>query len=106
MSSEENKKESTKYINRALENVEEDRAKANLMFTSLADYILKGDSERHERFGPVIAKYMEALVKSNDQLIKLTNVVVKSEISEDEDDDNMEDLEDLIEETQLKEGDE
>lgn len=96
-----NHKSSNECISEALENIVCDRAKADLLFTDIAVYIKK-NSSNHERYGPVAAKYMDSLIKANEQLVKIANMLKKEEEIEDEEDP---DIDDFIEQTQLEEGD-
>ena len=41
--------------------------------------ILKSDETKHQYSGPVAAKYLETLQRSNEQLVKLANLVSKKE---------------------------
>jgi len=41
--------------------------------------ILKQDETKHQYSGPVAAKYLETLQRSNEQLVKLANLISKKE---------------------------
>jgi hypothetical protein len=41
--------------------------------------ILKQDETKHQYSGPVAAKYLETLQRSNEQLVKLANLLSKKE---------------------------
>ena len=41
--------------------------------------ILKQDETKHQHSGPVAAKYLETLQRSNEQLVKLASLVSKKE---------------------------
>ena len=61
------------------ENALDDREKAIDLFQDLAN-TLSSDPTYHNMNGPVIAKYLERLNKSNDQLIKLAEIIQHAEI--------------------------
>ena len=60
----------------ALENINNDRAMAMTLLTDLMEYI-RQQEERHQIAGPVAAKYLETLQRSNEQLVKLTALLHK-----------------------------
>lgn len=52
----------------------EDRTHAYMLFTSL--YVnCQGDLTNHQVSGPVLAKYIERMSRSNDQIIKLAELI-------------------------------
>ena len=63
-------------IEDALENINNDRAMAMTLLTDLMEYI-RQQEERHQFAGPVAAKYLETLQRSNEQLVKLTAIIHK-----------------------------
>ena len=69
------------------ENALEDRESANLLFTDLV-LQSRGNSANHQVFGPTMAKYLERMSKSNDQIIKLAELISreqeKNEVSADD----------------------
>ena len=65
-------------IERALENVKEDRAMASTLLIELMK-ILKTDETKHQYSGPVAAKYLETLQRSNEQMVKLATLLSKKE---------------------------
>ena len=54
------------------DNALEDRDRAGALFEDL--YNVMSDPAHHATTGPVIAKYLERLNKSNDQLIKILDI--------------------------------
>lgn len=66
-------------LERALENVVEDRAVTNALLLDLVAWI-KQSADRHEKVGGVAAKYFESLQRSNDQLIKISDMMKKRNI--------------------------
>ena len=70
------------------ENSLEDREKAKMMFTD-AYLNLSGGLNDHMNIGAVISKYLERMSKSNDQILKLAELISKEQeksetISEDD----------------------
>tara|TARA_Y100001973_G_C5199084_1_gene336350 strand:- start:1155 stop:1451 length:297 start_codon:yes stop_codon:yes gene_type:complete len=65
-------------IEDALSNVKEDRAMASTLLIELMK-ILKTDETKHQYSGPVAAKYLETLQRSNEQMVKLATLLSKKE---------------------------
>ena len=66
------------FIEEAIDNVRKDRAMASTLLIELMK-ILKQDETKHQYSGPVAAKYLETLQRSNEQLVKLANLLSKKE---------------------------
>lgn len=66
-----------------LNNIESDREKAEELLEIALEYI-HGNAANVERAGAPSAKYLEALQRSNDQLIKVFNLVIKETPKEEE----------------------
>ena len=64
------------YLEEAIKNIREDRAMAASLLTDLVGY-LKASDERHREVGPVAAKYVETLQRSNEQLVKIAGLIQK-----------------------------
>ena len=64
------------YIEKATQNINEDRATTKVLLMELMKYI-QGASERHREVGIVAAKYVETLQRSNEQLVKLATLLMK-----------------------------
>ena len=79
------------YILEAIDNIRADRA---MTATLLADLMKQMNTQAslstHESAGQTAAKYVETLQRSNDQMVKLANLLQKREESENKD--AMEDL--------------
>lgn len=60
------------------ENALDDREKANILFTDLL-IETKGSSAQHAVFGPIMSKYLERMCKTNDQILKLAELITKEE---------------------------
>ena len=89
---------SEEFIQEAIANVRDDRAMASTLLVELMK-ILKQDETKHQYSGPVAAKYLETLQRSNEQLVKLASLVSKKETAAaDFGSINKEDIYDLINE--------
>lgn len=69
-------KELEKFINKAIENITEDRAAAKTLLLALMKHIHQSE-ERHQAVGLIAAKYLETLQRSNEQLVKVASLVQK-----------------------------
>ncbi len=69
---------SDQFVEEAIDNVRKDRAMASTLLIELMK-ILKSDETKHQHSGPVAAKYLETLQRSNEQLVKLANLMSKKE---------------------------
>lgn len=70
------------------ENALEDREKAKMLFND-AYISMSGGTNEHMNIGSIMSKYMERMSKSNDQILKLAELIAKEEeksevISEDD----------------------
>jgi hypothetical protein len=70
--------DSNQFIEEAVDNVRQDRAIASTLLIELMK-ILKQDETKHQYSGPVAAKYLETLQRSNEQLVKLASLLNKKE---------------------------
>ena len=66
------------YLDEAIKNIREDRAITAILLTDLVIY-LKASDERHREVGPVAAKYVETLQRSNEQLVKIVTLLQKKQ---------------------------
>ena len=64
------------------ENAVIDRQNAYVLFASLAK-IVQNDSTEHAVHGKTLSSYIEKMSKSNDQLIRLSELISKSEKADD-----------------------
>jgi len=69
---------SQEFVAEAIQNIRDDRAMASSLLIELMK-ILKSDETKHQYSGPVAAKYLETLQRSNEQLVKLASLVSKKE---------------------------
>jgi len=63
------------------ENAIQDRESANILFTDLV-LQSRGNSANHQVFGTTMAKYLERMSKSNDQIIRLAELISKEQEKE------------------------
>ena len=75
------KKSLEKQIDNALKNIGNDRAVTSSLLNDLMEY-MKKSSSTHAEVGPVAAKYVETLQRSNEQLVKLVGIMNKNTKSE------------------------
>ena len=93
------------YILEAFENVRADRAAANAVLTDAMIY-LKKNEENHKSVGIVVAKYLETLQRSNEQLVKIAAIAEKTQrsyYSTDLSEDDKDNIFDEINEVEEKE---
>jgi hypothetical protein len=69
------------YINEAIDNIREDRKVTRELLDDAINWLAK-DEARHQSVGIVLSKYVETLQRSNEQLVKVINLVNKKEVSE------------------------
>ena len=65
----------------AYQNALEDRESANILVTDLLMQI-RGNTTNHQAFGSIMSKYLERMAKSNDQILKLAELVTKEQDQE------------------------
>ena len=70
------------------ENALTDRENAGVLFTDLLMQS-RGNSANHTMFGPIMSKYLERMAKSNDQILRLAELISKEE---ENDQVNMDDI--------------
>ena len=62
----------------AYQNALEDRESANILVTDLLMQI-RGNLTNHSSYGTIMSKYLERMAKSNDQILKLAEIIAKEE---------------------------
>jgi len=72
------KKNLDALIDQALENIKNDRQETEGLLLELKEY-MSVSRERYADSGPVAAKFVETLQRSNEQLVKLATLVHKKE---------------------------
>ena len=65
----------------AYQNAVEDRESANILVTDLLMQI-RGNTTNHQALGSIMSKYLERMAKSNDQILRLAELIAKSEEAE------------------------
>jgi len=70
-----------KFIEESIDNIRDDRAIASAMLIDVMKHI-KTDDSKHQYFGPVAAKYLETLQRSNEQLVKIISLIQKKNSSQ------------------------
>ena len=65
----------------AYQNAIEDRESANILVTDLL-LQMQGNLTNHQTYGSIMSKYLERMAKSNDQILKLAEIIAKEQESE------------------------
>lgn len=68
-------------IKKALENIDEDRKVTKELLQDAIKYVAV-DEARHRELGVVMAKYVETLQRSNEQLVKVIGIMSKKDASQ------------------------
>tara|TARA_R110001583_G_scaffold14194_15_gene59705 strand:- start:627 stop:920 length:294 start_codon:yes stop_codon:yes gene_type:complete len=69
-------------IKKALANIEEDRLVTRDLLEDAMGYLAK-DESRHRDIGLTLAKYVETLQRSNEQMVKVATLISKEEKKND-----------------------
>tara|TARA_Y100000593_G_scaffold82854_1_gene155962 strand:+ start:682 stop:975 length:294 start_codon:yes stop_codon:yes gene_type:complete len=67
-----------KYINEVVENIRKDREVTEELLQDAIKWLSK-DESRHQQIGIVMAKYVETLQRSNEQLVKVVGMMSKND---------------------------
>ena len=87
------------YIEETIKNIRSDRAITTTLLMELMEY-MKKDEDRKESVGTIAAKYVETLQRSNEQLVKVSALIQKNDVTEQGlSDEDKSELFDLIKET-------
>jgi len=70
------------YLENAIKNIEDDRDITRELLDDVMRYLSKSE-ERHQTVGPIAAKYVETLQRSNEQLVKVAGLIHKKSSGED-----------------------
>ena len=70
-----------KYIEEVIKNIRDDREITRELLDDAVKYLAK-DESRHRDVGLIIAKYVETLQRSNEQLVKVSGIISKTEKNE------------------------
>lgn len=90
-------KTSEETLRQALRNINDDRDRAGVGYLTSLEYIKKNE-ENIPRAGLILAKYVEALQRSNEQLIKIGEILRKKETGDDNIELSEEEADNLFEE--------
>mgnify|MGYP001448571953 FL=1 len=71
-------KKTKDYIEEVVENIRKDREITTELLQDAIKWLSK-DESRHREIGVVMAKYVETLQRSNEQLVKVAGLVSKKE---------------------------
>ena len=72
---------SKKHIEEAIKNIREDREITRELLDDAIKYLAVDDA-RHKDIGMTLAKYVETLQRSNEQLVKLCGLMTKKETTD------------------------
>ena len=67
-----------KYITEVVDNIRNDREVTKELLNDAIKWLSK-DESRHQQVGVVMAKYVETLQRSNEQLVKVVGLMSKQE---------------------------
>jgi len=67
-----------KYIDEVVDNIRKDREVTKELLGDAIKWLSK-DESRHQQIGVVMAKYVETLQRSNEQLVKVVGLMSKKE---------------------------
>ena len=70
------------YLDEAIQNIKHDRAATKSLLMGLMKY-MQISEDRHTEVGLIAAKYLETLQRSNEQLVKITNIVSRKSSGND-----------------------
>ena len=83
------------HLAEALENIREDRKITRELLDDAIKYVAK-DEARHQQIGITLAKYVETLQRSNEQIVKIAALMSKNQKSEGLSENDMEDIYSMI----------
>ena len=83
------------HLKEALENIREDRKITRELLDDAIKFVAK-DEARHQQIGLTLAKYVETLQRSNEQIVKIATLMSKNEKSDGLTENDMEDIYSMI----------
>jgi len=83
------------HLKEALDNIREDRKITRELLDDAIKYVVK-DEARHQQIGMTLAKYVETLQRSNEQIVKIATLMSKNEKSDGLTENDMEDIYSMI----------
>lgn len=84
-----------KHLKEAIDNIREDRKITRELLDDAIKFVAK-DEARHQQIGMTLAKYVETLQRSNEQIVKIATLMSKNEKAEGLTEDDMEDIYSMI----------
>ena len=84
-----------KYIENAIQNINSDREITRELLDDAIKWLAK-DESRHREVGMVMAKYVETLQRSNEQLVKIVGVISKDKSSNTLSQDDKDEIFDML----------
>tara|TARA_R100000329_G_scaffold126546_1_gene105177 strand:- start:100 stop:396 length:297 start_codon:yes stop_codon:yes gene_type:complete len=93
-----------KQIKKAIDNIEDDRKITRELLDDAIKW-LSVDEARHRDIGMVLAKYVETLQRSNEQLVKLCTLMSKNDNDDELTDKDFEGIFDAIQKSEDKDAD-
>jgi hypothetical protein len=90
------------FINEAIDNIRDDRKITRELLDDAIKWLAK-DEARHKEVGIIISKYVETLQRSNEQLVKVVNLISKKEVSEGLSENDMSQIYDMISKGDIEE---
>tara|TARA_R100001015_G_C4558033_1_gene118468 strand:- start:503 stop:796 length:294 start_codon:yes stop_codon:yes gene_type:complete len=94
---------SKKHIKKAIDNIEDDRKITRELLDDAIKW-LSVDEARHRDIGMVLAKYVETLQRSNEQLVKLCTLMSKNDDNDELTDKDFEGIFDAIQNSEDKDA--
>ena len=85
-------------------NAFQDREKSIMLVTNLWKEIT-ADPEKHALYGSTMTKYLERMAKSNDQLVKLAELMQKSDTVVEDEDIDLDDVYSKMDNVKIKSSD-
>ena len=85
-----------KYITEVVDNIRKDREVTEELLQDAIKWLSK-DESRHREIGIVMAKYVETLQRSNEQLVKVVGLMSKKEKEQGLTNDDVSQIFDMIE---------
>ena len=92
---------SNKFIKEEIDNIRGDRETTRELLDDAMRY-LAIDQSRHRDMGQTLAKYVETLQRSNEQLVKLCGLLSKNETTDELTDKDFDQIFDKIQESEGK----
>jgi hypothetical protein len=83
------------HLKEALDNIREDRKVTRELLDDAIKFVAK-DEARHQQIGLTLAKYVETLQRSNEQIVKIAALMSKNEKTEGLTENDMEDIYSMI----------